>query len=103
MNDLNIQSSRSLVLGNNTRYFRRVGDRINYEDKDRGFGQSVTISDDGDTIAVSGMCSYEISETYSKYCSRVKIYKYVKSTDSWNDRVRVRVRVRVIRALIELS
>ncbi len=75
------QSSRSLSFVT-SEYFADVGGRLGDDSEfARDFGHSVTISDDGKTIAVSGMISTD--EATRTHMARVKIYY---ETDlNWND------------------
>ncbi len=78
--DVSMAGARDLnELGQH--YFRQVGARIIDADveKSRNFGYSVSISDDGLIVAVSGMCSTDAAVPEHFY--RVKVYQ--KSNDDW--------------------
>jgi len=63
-----------------TQYFRQVGDRIIDTDTiDSNFGYSVSMSDDGLTVAISGMCT---DNSTNKHFFRVKIFEEIN--DAWS-------------------
>ena len=67
-----------------TGYFRQVGERIIDPDTiDNGFGYSVSMSDDGMTVAMSGMC---IDPNTKEQYYRVMVFSEDNIRDSWTQK-----------------
>ena len=73
------RNKRSLNSIEPTHYFRQVGERILDTDTfDKNFGYSVSISDDGLIVAISGMCTNSVTD---EHFFRVKVFEEIN--DAW--------------------